>query len=262
MKEQTLMHSIDYRGELGVTGKVAVVTAAGRGIGRATALLLAHWGAVVVAVDRDAESLAMVVAEIAGSGGTAEAAAADVCDEAAVTALFADASRRHGRLDILVNAVGGGLPAALNAISADDWDRMFALNAKSGFLCSREAARHMRTGGRIINVASLAGVSTSVLQGAHYSSSKAALIGLTRHLARELGPGGITVNAIAPGTTLTERIRRQMTPEREEAIAARIPLRRLATPEDQASVILFLASSLSAYVTGVTLDVSGGYLLG
>jgi len=248
--------------DLGLRAKIAVVTAAGRGIGRATALLLARWGATVIAVDRDAEALAPVVEEMVRLGGQAEAAPADVCDDGAVAALFTGVVARHDGLDILVNAVGGGKPAALDEIGGAEWDRMFTFNAKSSFLCAREAARSMPGGGRIINVASVAGVASSVLQGAHYSSAKAAVIGLTRHLARELGPRGITVNAIAPGTTLTERIRGQMTPEREAEIAGRIPLRRLATPDDQAGVILFLASSLSAYVTGVTIDVSGGFLLG
>ena len=248
--------------DLGIQGKVAVVTAAGRGIGRATALLLSRWGATLVLVDRDAEACETVRKEILQSGGAVEAHAADVCDEARVTALFADVAARFGRIDILVNAVGGGKPAALEAISAAEWTRMLDFNVMSCFLCSREAARHLPDGGRIVNVASLAGVSTSQLQGAHYTTAKAAVIGLTRHLARELGPRGITVNAIAPGATLTERIRAQMRPERERELAARVPLGRLATPEDQAGAILFLASSLSAYVTGVTIDVSGGYLLG
>lgn len=257
----TLVQS-DPVADLGLREKIAVVTAAGRGIGRATALLLARWGATVIAVDRDAEALAPVVEEMVRLGCRAEAAPADVCDETAVAALFLGVAARHGGLDILVNAVGGGKPAALDEIGGAEWDRMFTFNVKSSFLCAREAARSMRDGGRIVNVASLAGVTSSVLQGVHYSSAKAAVIGLTRHLARELGPRGITVNAIAPGTTLTERIRGQMTPQREVDIAARIPLRRLATPDDQAGVILFLASSLSAYVTGVTIDVSGGFLLG
>jgi 3-oxoacyl-[acyl-carrier protein] reductase len=247
--------------DLGIVGKVAVVTAGARGIGRATALLLARWGACVTAVDLDAEALRGVSAEATAVGGQIEPLTLDVCDEAAVAALFAGVAARHGRVDILVNAVGGGKPAALDEISSAEWDRMFAFNVKSSFFCAREAARRMPAGGRIVNVASLAGVASSVLQGAHYTSAKAAVIGLTRHLARELGPRGITVNAIAPGTTLTERIRAQMTPEKHQALIERIPLGRLATPEDQAGVILFLASSLSAYVTGVTIDVNGGYLL-
>jgi len=246
---------------LGTNGKVAVVTAGAHGIGRAAALLLARCGAYVTAVDVDAEALAGVAAEATAAGVQLHPCTSDVCDEAAVARLFAGVAERHGRVDILVNAVGGGKPTPLDALDSAEWDRMFAFNVKSAFFCAREAARRMPAGGRIVNVASLAGVTSSVLQGAHYSSSKAAVIGFTRHLARELGPRGITVNAIAPGTTLTERIRGQMTPEKHQALIERIPLGRLATPEDQAGVIVFLASSLSAYVTGVTIDVSGGYLL-
>jgi len=179
--------------DLGLRGTIAVVTAAGRGIGRATALLLARWGATVIAVDRDAEALAPVVEEMVRLGCRAEAAPADVCDETAVAALFASVAERHSRVDILVNAVGGGKPAALETISAAEWTRMLDFNVTSCFLCAREAARHMPDGGRIVNVASLAGVSTSQLQGAHYTAGKAAVIGLTRHLARELGPRGIRV---------------------------------------------------------------------
>jgi NAD(P)-dependent dehydrogenase (short-subunit alcohol dehydrogenase family) len=250
--------------DLGLTGKVAVVTGAGRGIGAATAALLARSGARVVVVEIDLEAGRAVAAGIAGVGGSAEALAADVCDEGSVVEAFAGIVRRHGRLDILVNAVGGGRPARTEEIGGADWDRMFVFNARSAFLCCREAARPMRSagGGRIVNVASLAGRTSSPLQGPHYSASKAAVIGLTRHLARELAPANILVNAIAPGATETERIRRQLTPERRAALTARIPLGRLATPEDQAGAILFLVSSLSAYVTGVTIDVIGGILLG
>ncbi len=255
------MLPLEFRDALGLAGKIAVVTAGARGIGRAATILMARWGATVVVVDIDAEALAGVSADATAGGTAVEAIAADVCDEAAIAALFADVAERHGRVDILVNAVGGGKPASLQQISGAEWDRMFAFNVKSCFFCAREASRRMPAGGRIVNVASVAGVASSVLQGAHYSSAKAAVIGLTRHLARELGPRGITVNAIAPGTTLTERIRAQMTPEKHQAVIERIPLGRLATPEDQAGVILFLASALAAYVTGVTIDVSGGYLL-
>jgi NAD(P)-dependent dehydrogenase (short-subunit alcohol dehydrogenase family) len=250
--------------DLGIGGKVAVITGAGHGIGRASALLLARWGASIVVVDVDGEAAEAVRREIAELGRTADAAVADVTSEEAVVALCEEIVASRQRIDILVNAVGGGKPERLSKISAAEWDRMFAFNARSSFLCSREAARHMaRTGGgRIINVASIAGQTSSILQGAHYSASKAAVIGLTRHMARELGPLGITVNAIAPGVTLTERIERQLTPEQCQAVLARIPLGRLSLPEDQAGVILFLASSLAGYVTGVTIDVSGGRLLG
>jgi len=217
---------------------------------------------VVADIDRDAAEA--TVSEIQRMGGEAEADRVDVCIEEQVVGFFGEVYRKYRRIDILVNVVGGGKPARVAEITSSEWDDMFSFNAKSCFLCSREAARHMTAsgGGRIINVASLAGQTTSALQGAHYSASKAAVIGLTRHMARELGPLGIYVNAIAPGPTTTERVKLQMTPEKCQALISRIPLRRLGTPEDQAGVILFLASTLSDYVTGVTIDVSGGILLG
>ena len=226
--------------------------------------MMAKWGARLVVVDIDRGAAETTVSEIQKSGGKAETAIVDVCIEDQVIPFFEKVSRDYGRIDILVNGVGGGKPARVSEITGSDWDSMFAFNTKSSFLCSREAARFMAAsgGGRIINVASLAGQTSSVLQGAHYSAAKAAVIGLTRHMARELGPLGIHVNAIAPGPTRTERVDRQMTPERRQALISRLPLRRMATPEDQAGVILFLASSLSNYVTGVTIDVSGGILLG
>ena len=250
--------------DLGIAGKVTIVTGGGSGIGRATAIMMAKWGARVVVVDIDRRAAETTVSEIQKSGGEAETAIVDVCIEDQVIPFFEKVSRDYGRIDILVNGVGGGKPAKVSEITGSDWDSMFAFNTKSSFLCSREAARFMAAsgGGRIINVASLAGQTSSVLQGAHYSAAKAAVIGLTRHMARELGPLGIHVNAIAPGPTRTERVDRQMTPERRQALISRLPLRRMATPEDQAGVIVFLASSLSNYVTGVTIDVSGGILLG
>jgi NAD(P)-dependent dehydrogenase (short-subunit alcohol dehydrogenase family) len=250
--------------DLGIAGKVTIVTGGGSGIGRATAIMMAKWGARLVVVDIDRGAAETTVSEIQKSGGKAETAIVDVCIEDQVIPFFEKVSRDYGRIDILVNGVGGGKPARVSEITGSDWDSMFAFNTKSSFLCSREAARFMAAsgGGRIINVASLAGQTSSVLQGAHYSAAKAAVIGLTRHMARELGPLGIHVNAIAPGPTRTERVDRQMTPERRQALISRLPLRRMATPEDQAGVILFLASSLSNYVTGVTIDVSGGILLG
>lgn len=250
------------RRDLGIDGKTAVVTGAGQGIGRAAALLLAVWGARILALDVDAGALDGVAREIREAGGAADSVAVDVCDEPAVASCFAELAARHGHLDILVNVVGGGQPAKLAEIRGADWDRMLAFNAKSCFLCCREAIPHLRDGGRIVNVASLAGRTCSPLQGPHYSASKAAVLGLTRHLARELGPRGITVNAIAPGATETERIARQLTEQRRAELTARIPLGRLALPDDQAGAILFLASSLASYVTGVTIDVSGGILLG
>jgi 3-oxoacyl-[acyl-carrier protein] reductase len=249
--------------DLGIGGKVAIVTGGGRGIGLAAARLLARWGSDVIVADIDPEAGGAAVAEIGATGGTATHVGLDACDESAVARRFEEIAAGRGRIDILVNAVGGGEPASLQEISGVAWDRMVAFNARSCFLCAREAARHMAKtgGGRIVNVSSLAGVTCSPLQGAHYSAAKAAVIGLTRHLARELGPLGITVNATAPGATLTERIARRISPELAAEFAARIPLRRLATPEDQAGAILFLASSLAGYVTGVTIDVSGGILL-
>lgn len=248
---------------LGLNGRVVVITGAAHGIGRATAQMMCAHRAQVVALDIDKDGLAYTSGQIREAGGLIRPVVLDVTREDQVVATFRRLKDEVGRVDVLVNVVGGGRPTKFVEISSEEWDYVFALNVKSCFLCSREAASLMvdHGQGRIINVASVAGQRTSVLQGAHYTAAKAAVIGLTRHMARELGPLGIIVNCVAPGATLTERIRQQMGSVQYEQLVRRIPLRRLAEPEDVARVVLFLASSLASYVTGATIEVNGGLLL-
>ena len=246
----------------GLQGKVAIVTGAANGIGRATAQLFSNHGARLAIVDIDEAGAVVARDSIKACGGEAEIFLADVTKGPQVRNMVSAVVDIFGSVDILVNCAGGGRVMPFLQMTEQEWDEIVTLNLKGVFLCCRAVAEVLvqKGGGRIINVASIAGRSTSVLQGAHYTSAKAGVLGLTRHLARELGPHGIAVNAVAPSVTLTERIRRQVTPEREEELIKTIPLRRLAAAEDQAKVILFLASDLASYVTGATVDVNGGKL--
>ncbi|MGM0603108.1 MAG: SDR family NAD(P)-dependent oxidoreductase [Bacillota bacterium] len=246
----------------GLKGKISVIIGASKGIGKESARLLSASGAKVVIVSTSMERLEKTAAEIeADTGGQILPITADATKEEDVVELFDQIESEWGIPDILVNVVGGGKPTEFLDISAEEWDGIFDYNVKSCFLSARECIQRMDKG-KIINVSSIAGQRCSLLQGAHYSASKAAVIGLTRHLAREFGPRGITVNCLAPGVTLTKRITKQMSKEREEELISSLPIGRLSTAEDQAKVILFMASDLAAYLTGETISTSGGALLG
>jgi NAD(P)-dependent dehydrogenase (short-subunit alcohol dehydrogenase family) len=248
--------------------KVAVITAAGSGIGKATAEIIGGEGGIVVGVDSDEGRLKSVVDGLAGSGGRAHGRRADALDAAQVEDVVAGIVRDFGRIDILVNAVGGSTiiprPAAtVDELTLAEWQRLLAFNLDGTFLFSHAVAPVMKRqgGGKIVNLSSVAGRGISGSSSSAYAAAKGGIIAFTRKLAHELGPHGITVNAIAPSLTLTERIRPhwdRRTPDQQAREIERTPLRRVAEARDQARVICFLASSDADFVTGVTIDVTGG----
>ncbi len=249
-------------------GKVVLITGAALGLGRATARLLAPAGARLVLADRDGEGVRRAAEEL-GIGENAVGLAVDVLDWDQVQWMVQETVRRFGRLDALVNTVGGssghGVRGArtIEELSLEDWDRTFDLNVKSVFLCCRAAIPVLRAGGggRIVNTASVAGRSQSQLGGPQYAAAKAAVIGFTRQLAFQLARDNITVNAVAPGPTLSERVRAiwgTRSEEERQAILARIPLGRLGEVDELAAAVVYFLSDLAGYTTGHTLDVNGG----
>jgi NAD(P)-dependent dehydrogenase (short-subunit alcohol dehydrogenase family) len=245
-------------------GKVAIVTGSSDGIGKAAALLFAREGGQVVLNARGMERLEAAQAAVQAVGKPPVVVAGTVTDPAVVERLAGETLRQFGRIDILVNNAGGGTNLRfLEEVTEEDWDYTVGSNLKSAFLCCKAVAPAMQRqrSGRIVNVSSVAGRNVSRLSGPQYSSAKAGLLGLTRHLAQDLGPFGITVNAVAPGPTLVDRVAKKwaLRPDDDRArILANIPLGRLGKPEEVATVIAFLASDDAAYVTGVTIDVNGG----
>jgi NAD(P)-dependent dehydrogenase (short-subunit alcohol dehydrogenase family) len=253
-------------------GKVALITAAANGIGRATAAIMVRNGATVIAVDNHQGRLDEAVPALregAGkSGGKVEGRLCDALDAAQVDTLVAEIERDHGRIDILVNAVGGSTvidkPAATTEqLTLADWQKLIAFNLDGTFLFTHAVIPVMkkRRSGKIVNLASIAGRGLSWNSSSAYAAAKGGIIAFTRKLAHELGPEGINVNAIAPSVTLTERIRphwdkRSQASQAEEI--ERTPLRRVAEAVDQANVICFLASGDADFVTGLTIDVTGG----
>ncbi|QBD74751.1 SDR family oxidoreductase [Ktedonosporobacter rubrisoli] len=245
-------------------GRVAFVTGAGRGIGAATAMRLAEDGARVTLADIDIDGCKQVAAEIERLGSQALVASCNVAERAAVEAAVQQTVDKFGRLDILVNNAGVIRDNLLFKMSDDDWETVMNVHLRGAFLCSRAAQTHMvkQKYGRIISLSS-----TSALGNrgqSNYSTAKAGLQGLTRTLAIELGPFGITANAVAPGfidTEMTRATARRMgfdPQERIEAASKVIPVRRVGQPRDVANVICFLASEESGYVSGQIIYVAGG----
>ncbi len=250
------------------TDRVALITAVASGIGRATADIMAGEGAIVIGVDNDERRLDETVAALRSAGGRAHARRADALDRAQVEVLVPAVAQEFGAIDILVNAVGGStiIPhpgATIDQLTLSDWQRLIAFNLDATFLFCHAVAPIMKRQrrGKIVNISSIAGRGLSESSSAAYAAAKGGIIAFTRKIAHELGPYGINVNAIAPSRTLTERIRprwEQQSPEDQAAEIARTPLRRLAEAPDQARVICFLASGDADFVTGVTIDVTGG----
>ncbi|MGE5151764.1 MAG: SDR family NAD(P)-dependent oxidoreductase [Rhodospirillaceae bacterium] len=249
------------------TNKVALITAAANGIGRATAEILVREGATVIAVDNHSGRLEEAMASLKRSG-RAEGRQVDALVPAEVDALVADVAKKHGAIDILVNAVGGSTVIANPQVTTEqmsfaDWQKLIAFNLDATFLLTHAVIPQMRRqrSGKIVNLASIAGRGLSVNSSSAYAAAKGGIIAFTRKLAHELGPDNINVNAIAPSVTLTERIRPHWEKRSQAAQAEEIertPLRRVALPEDQARVICFLASADADFVTGLTIDVTGG----
>lgn len=244
--------------------KIALVTGASRGIGAAAAQILAQRGAKVALAARTVPDLEGVAAIIRQSGGEALVVSGSVLDVEQINNMVKKVIENWGRIDILVNNAGLGTPVSpVEEIREEDWDQTIALNLKSVFLVTRAVVPFMKKQryGRIVNVSSYAGRNYSLISGPQYTSAKAGLLGFTKHLAAELGPFGICVNAVAPSIVLTARVQAKWAARSEEEqrrILERIPLRRLAQPEEVATVIAFLASDDASYVNGVCIDINGG----
>lgn len=252
----------DYRFD----GKVVLVTGAGRGIAAAAAMALAARGARIGVCDLVGERAEATARSILDAGGEAVALRADVGSEPEVMRATAALLERFGGIDVLINGAGsyGEGFRKTHETPVEEWDQVFASNVRGTFLCAKAVLPHMLAagGGRIVNISSNAGRSVSPLLGCSYTSAKAAVIGISRHLAREYARSGILVNTLCPGPVDGERVAGLLDADHpQEKLASEIPVGRLATNDDIVAALLFLASDACGFMTGAVLDVSGGLIL-
>jgi len=244
-----------------LSGKVALVTGASRGIGCSIAKILAENGAHVVCISRNVSDVQSVADVITAAGGSATAVACDISDSDNVTKLIKETVVTHNHLDILVNNAGVTRDNLLMRMSEDDWNTVLNINLKAAFIAIKAAARAMikQRKGRIINISSIVGLMGNAGQ-VNYAASKAGLIGLTKSTARELAPRGITANCIAPGYIATD-MTNELGNEVQQSLNEKIPLGRIGQVEDIAYAVTFLASDEAEYITGQTLTIDGGMVM-
>ncbi|MSQ90548.1 MAG: 3-oxoacyl-[acyl-carrier-protein] reductase [Phycisphaerales bacterium] len=238
--------------------RVAIVTGASRGIGRAIALRLAADGRYLVGIARNAEQLELLRAEITAAGGSCEVEVCDVGDGAALAAAIEGVAERHGRLDIMVNNAGITRDGLILRMSDEDFDDVMRVNLRSAFVACRTAARPMMRGrfGRIVSIGSVAGIMGNAGQ-TNYAAAKAGLIGLSKSIAKELGGKGITANVIAPGFVDTE-MTSGLPAALKQSVLPAIPLKRFGTVDDIAAAVSYVASDSAGYLTGQVIAVDGG----
>ena len=243
--------------------RTAIITGAGRGIGKAIALGLARKGVFPIIVDIDKDAADSVVEELKLEGLKAAAYKVDVSKVAQIQALVDEVYRRHGSVDILVNNAGVLSKIDLDVLEESEWDRVMDINLKGAVFLMKHAVKYMkqRKWGRIVSISSVAGRMGGYATGCAYSTSKAALIGLSMCIARKVAPFGITVNCVAPGTTDTE-MAKGFTERELAGLKSNIPAGKLIKPEGIAEAVCFLASDSAEFITGAVLDVNGGMFMG
>jgi 3-oxoacyl-[acyl-carrier protein] reductase len=246
--------------------KVVIITGASGGLGRSFCKAFLNEGAKVCVTDITKELVDNALRE-SDSPNLTMGVVADVCQKHTIEHMVSKVVEKFGHLDILVNSAGGAFytPYKCEEIDEVSWDKVVDVNLKGTFLCCQVAVQQFRrqgSGGKIVNISALAGRWLGSLAGCHYTAAKAGVIGLTRHLAYELGPEGILVNSVAPTITLasqrTKDLWNSRSEEYKQEVLSKIPLRRLSTPEEVSSAVIFLCTDEASYMTGVTLDVNGG----
>ena len=243
--------------------KVALITGAGQGMGKAVAITLGQQGAQIAVNDRNKDAAEETAKELQKLGFNAIAIPADVTQKHDVQNMIQKTTDHFGTCHILINNAGILYPTKVIDIPEDEWDRVIDVNLKGTFLCSQAVLPTLQKNnwGRIVNFSSTAGKNISTVGGAHYTAAKAGILGFTRHLAKEVAQHNITVNAVCPGLIDTDMVRNTIDPDRQQAYANSFPISRLGKPEEVADLVSFLCSDKAAYITGASLDINGGDLM-